>query len=478
MRYLDLPIKEINDLLKEKKIKPIDLVNEAFDSIEKNADLNAYITLNKEEAIKRAKELENVEVDNILFGIPIAVKDNMCTEGLRTTCASGILKDFVPIYDAAVVEKIKEANMIIVGKTNMDEFAMGSSSRTSYFGAPKNPWNNSKISGGSSGGSATTVAAGDVPFALGSDTGGSIRQPSSYCGLVGMKPTYGTVSRWGLIAFASSLDQIGPFSKNVLNNALILNLISGHDDRDLTSSKKEKEDYTRLIGKDVSGMKVAIPNYLMSDIVSDEVKEKIEDTLKILEKNGVQVDRVDMKYLDNAVNLYQIIAMGEASSNLARFDGIRYGSSVDDATNIYELYTKTRAKYFGEEVKRRIMVGSYLLSGENAKIYYNKALSIRDDIKKEFDRIFDDYDFVIGPTTVTTAYNLDDPMDDPSKSFMDDVLVIPVNMAGLPGLNIPVGLDKGNMPIGMHIIGNRFEEAKMYQLAAFLEKEIAFKGGM
>ncbi len=477
MRYLDKSIEEINKLLKDKKIKPIDLVNEAFDSIEKNSDLNAYITLNKEEAIKRAKELEDKEVDNLLFGLPIAVKDNMVTEGLRTTAASAILKDFVPIYDATVVEKIKEANMIIVGKTNMDEFAMGSSSRTSYFGAPKNPWNNEKISGGSSGGSATTVASGDVPFALGSDTGGSIRQPSSYCGLVGMKPTYGTVSRWGLIAFASSLDQIGPMTKNVLNNALLLNVISGHDSKDLTSSKKEKEDYTRLIGKDISGMKVAVPNYFMSDIVSKEVKEKIEETLEILKKNKVQVDYVDMKYLDNAVNLYQIIAMGEASSNLARFDGIRYGSSIEDASSIYEMYTKTRAKYFGEEVKRRIMVGSYLLSGENAKIYYNKALSIRDDIKKEFDRLFSDYDFVIGPTTVTTAYNLDDPMDDPSKSFMDDVLVIPVNMAGLPGLNIPVGLSKEKMPIGMHIIGNRFEEAKMYQLAAFLEKEINFEGG-
>ena len=478
MRYLDKSIKEINKLLKEKKIKPIDLVNEAFDSIENNKDLNAYITLNKEEAIKEAKELENLEVDNILFGLPIAIKDNIMTNGLRTTAASGMLKDFVPIYDATVVEKIKQNHMIIIGKTNMDEFAMGSSSRTSFFKAPKNPWNNKKISGGSSGGSATTVAGGDVLFALGSDTGGSIRQPSSYCGLVGMKPTYGTVSRWGLIAFASSLDQIGPMTKNVLNNALLLNVISGYDSKDLTSSKKEKEDYSRLIGKDIAGMKVAVPNYFMSEIVSEEIREKIENTFKILEKAGVQVDKVDMKYLDNAVNLYQIIAMGEASSNLARFDGIRYGSSIEEANSIYDLYTKTRAKYFGEEVKRRIMVGSYLLSGENAKIYYNKALSIRDDIKKEFDRIFADYDFVIGPTTTTTAYNLDDPMDDPSKSFMDDVLVIPVNMAGLPGLNIPVGLSKDKMPIGMHIIGNRFEEAKMYQLAAFLEKEINFEGGM
>ena len=470
--YLDKSIQEINKLLKEKKIKPLDLVEEAFENIEKHNNSSAYITLNKEEAIKRAKELEGKAVDNLLFGLPIAVKDNICTEGLRTTCASHILDNFVPIYNATIVDKINEHNMIIIGKTNMDEFAMGSSSRTSYFGAPHNPWNQEKITGGSSGGSAATVAARDVLFAIGSDTGGSIRQPASYTGIVGMKPTYGRISRYGLIAFASSLDQMGPMTKNVYENAVLLNALVGKDKKDLTSADMPEEDFTRLIGKDIKGMKIAVPNYLMSDIVKDEIKDKIKDVIKMLEKVGAKVDYVDVKYLENAVNLYQIIAMGEASSNLARFDGIRYGQSKENPKNIEELYFKTRKEGFGEEVKRRIMVGSYLLSGENAKIYYDKALSVRDDMRTEFINVFKNYDLIIGPTTTTTAYNLDDPMDDPLKSFMDDVLVIPVNMAGLPGLNIPVGFDKDHMPIGMHIIGNSFEEAKMYQLASFLEKEL------
>ena len=469
--YLDKSITEINKLLKEKKIKPIDLVEEAFDNIERHKDLNAYITLNKEEALKRAKELEDKEVDNLLFGLPIAVKDNICTKDLRTTCASHILDNFKPVYNATIVDKINEANMIIIGKTNMDEFAMGSSSRTSYFGAPKNPWNPKKISGGSSGGSATTIAARDVLFAIGSDTGGSIRQPASYTGIVGMKPTYGRISRYGLIAFASSLDQMGPMTKNVYENALLLNAISGKDPRDLTSVDKE-EDFTKLIGKDIKGMKVGIPNYLMSDIVSPVIKDKIKEVVKLLEKNKVTVDYIDIKYLENAMTLYQIIAMGEAASNLARFDGIRYGFSIENPKNIDELYLKTRSVGFSDEVKRRIMVGSYLLSGENAKTYYNKALSIRDDMRKEFIKAFKKYDLIIGPTTTTTAYPLDDPMDDPLKSFMDDVLVIPVNMAGLPGLNLPIGFDKDHMPIGMHIIGNSFEEAKIYQLASFIEKEL------
>jgi len=470
--YLDKSIKEINDLLKSKTIKPIDLVEEAFESIEKNKELNAYITLNKEEAIKKAKELENKEVDNLLFGLPIAVKDNIVTKGLRTTCASHILDNFIPIYNATVVEKINEKNMIIIGKTNMDEFAMGSSSRTSYFGAPKNPWNKEKISGGSSGGSATTIAARDVLFALGTDTGGSIRQPAAYTGIVGMKPTYGRVSRFGLVAFASSLDQIGPMTRCVYDNALLLNAIVGKDPKDLTSSSKETEDFTRLIGEDISGMKIAIPNYFVSDIVHDDIKENIKDTVRLLEDSGATVDYVDVKYLENAVTLYQIIAMGEASSNLARFDGIRYGHPKENPKNIDDLYYGTRAEGFGNEVKRRIMVGSYLLSGENAKIYYNKALSIRDDMKKEFTKVFDKYDLIIGPTTTTTAYDLTDSMDDPLKSFMDDVLVIPVNMAGLPGLSLPIGFAANNMPIGLHIIGNSFEEAKIYKLASFIEDKL------
>ena len=472
MRYLDKNIEEIHKLLKDKKIKPIDLVEEAFNNIENNKELNAYITLNKEEALKQAKELEEKEVDNILFGLPIAVKDNIVTEGLRTTCASHILDNFIPLYDATIVEKIKEKNMIIIGKTNMDEFAMGSSSRTSYFGAPKNPWNKNKICGGSSGGSAATIAARDVLFAIGSDTGGSIRQPASYTGIVGMKPTYGRISRYGLIAFASSLDQMGPMTKNVYENAVLLNAIVGKDEKDLTSAAKDEEDFTRLIGKDIKGMKIAVPNFLMGDIVSKEVKDTIKNTIKVLEKGGATVDYVDVKYLENAMTLYQIIAMGEASSNLARFDGIRYGFQAENVKTIEDLYLETRAQGFGEEVKRRIMVGSYLLSGENAKIYYNKALSIRDDMRKEMKNVFKKYDLIIGPTTVTTAYDLDDPMDDPRKSFMDDVLVIPVNMAGLPGMNIPVGFDKNHMPIGMQIIGNSFEEAKMYQLGSFIEKEL------
>ena len=451
MRYLDKDITLINKLLKDKKITPTDLVNEALDQIEKNKELNAYITLNKEDALKQAKELEDKEVDNILFGLPIAVKDNIVTKGLRTTCASHMLDNFIPIYNATVVEKIKAKHMIIIGKTNMDEFAMGSSSRTSYFGAPKNPWNHNKISGG------------------------SIRQPASYTGIVGMKPTYGRISRYGLIAFASSLDQIGPMTKNVYENALLLNALQGTDEKDLTSVNKEEEDFTRLIGKDIKGMKIAVPNYFMSDIVSDEIKNKIKEIIELLKSSGAEVDYIDIKYIENAVTLYQIIAMGEASSNLARFDGIRYGHSTENPKNIDELYLDTRKEGFGEEVKRRIMVGSYLLSGENAKIYYDKALSIRDDIRKEFLNCFKKYDLIIGPTTTTTAYELTDPMDDPSKSFMDDVLVIPVNMAGLPGLNLPVGFDKDNMPIGMQIIGNSFDEARIYQLASFLEKKLNLK---
>ena len=472
MRYLDKGIEEIHELLKNKTIKPIDLVNECFERIEENKELTAYITLNKEEAIKQAEALEDKEVDNILFGLPIAVKDNIVTKGLRTTCASHMLDNFTPIYDATVVEKIKAKNMIIIGKTNMDEFAMGSTSRTSYFGAPRNPWNKNRISGGSSGGSATTIAARDLLFALGSDTGGSIRQPASYTGIVGMKPTYGRISRYGLVAFASSLDQIGPMTKNVYENAVLLNALVGKDERDLTSARKDEEDFTRLIGKDIKGLKIAVPNFLMSDIVNKEIRTKIEEVIEMLKSKGATVDYVDVKYLDNAVTLYQIIAMGEASSNLARFDGIRYGHSKENPKDIESLYLETRAEGFGEEVKRRIMVGSYLLSGENAKIYYDKALSIRDDMKKEFSKVFENYDLIIGPTTTTTAYDLNESMDDPRKTFMDDVLVIPVNMAGLPGLNIPVGFDKENMPIGMHIIGKAFDEAEIYHLASFIEKEL------
>ncbi|MDE5586937.1 MAG: Asp-tRNA(Asn)/Glu-tRNA(Gln) amidotransferase subunit GatA [Bacilli bacterium] len=472
-KYLDKSILELHELLKRQEIHPIDLVEEAFDRIEKNKELNCFITLNKEEALKEAKELENLEVDNLLFGIPIAVKDNISTKGLKTTCASKMLENYEPIYDATVVQKIKDKHMIIIGKTNMDEFAMGSTSRTSYFGAPKNPWNKEKITGGSSGGSAACISARLVPLALGSDTGGSIRQPASYTGIVGMKPTYGRVSRYGLVAFASSLDQIGAMTRNVYENALLLNSLVGCDSHDLTSiSREEEEDFTRWIGKDIKGMKIGVPNYFVSDIVSKEIRDKMDEMVSLLKEKGATVDFIDINYIENAVTLYQIIAMGEASSNLARFDGVRFGYSTKNPESVEDLYRKTRAEGFGKEVKRRIMVGSYLLSGDNAVTYYNKALQIRDDIRKSFQKAFETYDLIIGPTTTTVAYNLNQDLDDPIKSFLDDVLVIPVNMAGLPGMNLPIGFNKDHMPIGMHIIGNSFEESKMYQFAAFIEKEL------
>ncbi|MBQ7104231.1 MAG: Asp-tRNA(Asn)/Glu-tRNA(Gln) amidotransferase subunit GatA [Bacilli bacterium] len=474
-KYLDLSIKEINELLKKKEIKPIDLVMECFERIEANNELNAFITLDKERAIERAKSLEDKEIDNILFGIPIAVKDNIVTKDLRTTCASHILDNFIPIYDATVVEMINDKNMIIIGKTNMDEFAMGSTSQTSYFGAPKNPWDTTKISGGSSGGSAVAVSSRMVPLSLGSDTGGSIRQPSSYCGIVGMKPTYGRVSRYGLVAFGSSLDQIGPMTRNVYENALLLNAICGRDDKDLTSSYEEVVDFTSKIGESVSGMKIAIPNYFVSDIVSSEVKEKLENVVSILKEAGATVDYIDIDYIDNAVTLYQIIGMGEASSNLARFDGVRYGYSVSDPENIDELYCKTRGEGFGAEVKRRIMVGSYLLSGDNADVYYTKALQIRNGIRESFKEAFEKYDLIIGPNATTTAYNLGEGLDDPLKTFLDDVLVFPANMAGLPGMNVPMGFGSGHLPIGLQIIGNSFDEVTMYKLASFVEEKLALE---
>ena len=469
-KYLDLSIRELHELLVSGKVKPKDLVLEAFDKLE-NSDLNAFITVCKDEALKRAEELENADKSSMLYGIPIAIKDNINTKGIRTTCASHMLENFVPFEDAFVIDKVNEAGMIIVGKTNMDEFAMGSTSQTSYFGAPKNPWDKTRIAGGSSGGSASAVAGLLAPIALGSDTGGSIRQPASYCGIVGMKPTYGRISRRGLIAFGSSLDQIGPMTKNVYDNALVLNSLVGYDEFDLTSSNREAEDFTRLIGEDIKGMKIAVPNYFISDIVDSEIKENVLSVCELLKENGATVDFIDIKHLEHAVTLYQIIAMGEASSNLARFDGVRFGYSAD-SNSVDELYAKTRAEGFGSEVKRRIMVGSYLLSGDNAKEYYTKALQVRNSMKESFDEAFKKYDLIIGPTTTTVAYHLGEGMDDVRKTFLDDVLVIPVNMAGLPGLNIPIGFNHEHMPIGLHIIGNRFEEAKMYKLGSFIEKEL------
>ena len=470
--YLELPIKEINTLLKNKTITPLMLVEEAFAKIEKY-NLNNFITLN-EEARTIAKSLEDKEVDNLLFGIPIAIKDNIVTKSLRTTCASKMLENFMPIYDATVIKKIKEKNMIIIGKTNMDEFAMGSTGETSYFGNTLNPIDKTKVPGGSSSGSATTVSATITPFALGSDTGGSIRQPSSFCGVVGLKPTYGRVSRYGLIAFSSSLDQIGPITKTVFDNALLLETISGHDENDLTSSKEEVIKYTDFLGKDVKNLKIAVPNFYMSEKIDEIVKNKIKEIIKMLENNGVIVDYIDIPYLEYAIPLYQVIALGEASSNLARFDGIKFGHVTGDYQNLEELYKKTRQEGFGSEVKRRIMIGSYVLSGENADTYYYKALKIRNRLKKEFTKVFNEYDLIIGPTNTDVAYDIGIKQDDALKSFYDDLLTIPINLAGLPAMSLPVGF-KNSLPIGMHIIGNYYKESTIYTLASFIENQL--KGG-
>lgn len=468
-KYLDLSIKEIHELLVEKKITPLELVDEALNRVEENKDLNAFITIN-DKVREEAENLGEVDPDNLFFGIPIAIKDNIVTKNLKTTCASHILDNFMPIYDATVVEKLKDKKMLVIGKTNMDEFAMGSTSETSYFGAPLNPRDKKRVTGGSSGGSASAVAGSLVPLALGTDTGGSIRQPASYTGLVGMKPTYGRISRYGLVAFASSLDQIGPMTRTVYENAALLNILVGEDEMDLTSVSKDKEDFTRFIGENIKDLKIALPKYFISDIVDKEISNRIKDVINYLEQNGAVVDVVDMRYLDTAVNLYQIIAMAEASSNLARFDGVRYGLKETGARNVDEMYARTRGEGFGEEVKRRIMIGSYILSGDNARTYYDKSLMVRDDITKEFNRIFKDYDLIIGPTTTTVAPFIGNTKDDPHKSFMDDVLVIPVNMAGLPALSVPVGKNSEGLPIGLHIIGKAFDEATIYKLASFIEE--------
>lgn len=469
--YMDLSVTELHDLLKSKKIKPIDLVNEALEKIE-NYKLNDFITIN-EKARKEALELENTEVDNLFWGIPIAIKDNIVTKDLRTTCASKMLDDFNPIYDAEVIKKIKEKHMIIIGKTNMDEFAMGSTGETSYYGPTLNPWNKKKVPGGSSSGSAATISSREVALALGSDTGGSIRQPASFQGVVGMKPTYGRVSRNGLVAFASSLDQIGPITKNVLDNALLLELISGYDENDMTSIDASK-DFTSLINKPLKSYKIAVPTFYMNDQINEEIKDKVNNVISLLRENGCTVDFVDVPYLEYSVPLYQVIALGEASSNLARFDGIKYGLNIP-ANTTSESIKKTRTAGFGEEVKRRIMIGTYVLSGKNADKYYVKALRLREALREAVNKVFENYDLIIGPTNTGVAYDLGIKQDDALKSFTDDILTNPINMTGLPALSLPIGLTNDRLPVGLHIIGKYLDEKNIYALAAFIEKELDLK---
>lgn len=468
--YLELPIIEINKLLKDKKIKPIDLVDEFLDKV-KESDLNAFITIDSKGARKAALELEEKEVDNLLFGIPIAIKDNIVTKSLKTSAASLMLDNFNPIYDATVIQRLRDKNMIIVGKTNMDEFAMGATGETSYYGKTLNPWNKSCTPGGSSSGSVASVSSGLVPLSLGSDTGGSIRIPSSFCGVVGMKPTYGRVSRYGLIPYASSLDQIGPISRNIYENALLLEAISGFDQNDYTSSKNDNLSYTDF-DIDIKTKKIAIPTFLKSCQIDKEVKEAFDHVVDMLKEKGCLVEYVNIPYLEHAVSLYQIIALSEASSNLSCYDGIRYGYVSENRENVDNLYRNTRTEGFGLEVKKRIMIGTFVLSGENANDYYYKALAIRKKMTDNIKKIFENYDYILEPTISTVAYELGRQNDDYAQQFYDDMLAIPANMTGVPALSLPIGFNSNTMPIGLQIVGDYFKELDIYKIAYYIENNL------
>lgn len=466
---------EMQELLKNKEVTIADLTAEAFARIEAlDGEVGAFLALNKEAATAQAAEMDKVpfEERGPLFGLPIGVKDNIVTEGLETTCASKILEGFNPIYDATVVQKLRDAGMITVGKVNMDEFAMGSANENSSIKPVHNPWNFNHVPGGSSGGSAAAVAAGEVPFTLGSDTGGSIRQPAAYCGVVGMKPTYGRVSRYGLVAFASSLDQIGPITRNVRDNALLLEAISGVDANDSTSANVEVPDFAAQLTGDIKGLKVAVPKEYLGEGVSAGVKAQVQAAIDKLKELGATVDEVSLPHSKYALAAYYILSSSEASSNLSRFDGIRYGFRAE-ADNLEDLYLQTRAQGFGDEVKRRIMLGTYSLSAGTYDAYYKKAQQVRTLIKQDFDEVFKSYDVIVGPTTPTTAFKLGENIEDPMTVYANDILTVPINLAGVPAISIPCGFD-GDLPVGLQIIGNYFEEGTVYRVADAFERVTDF----
>ncbi len=466
---------EMQELLKNKEVTIADLTAEAFARIDAlDGEVGAFLALNKEAATAQVAEMDKVpfEERGPLFGLPIGVKDNIVTEGLETTCASKILEGFNPIYDATVVQKLRDAGMITVGKVNMDEFAMGSANENSSIKPVHNPWNFNHVPGGSSGGSAAAVAAGEVPFTLGSDTGGSIRQPAAYCGVVGMKPTYGRVSRYGLVAFASSLDQIGPITRNVRDNALLLEAISGVDANDSTSANVEVPDFAAQLTGDIKGLKVAVPKEYLGEGVSAGVKAQVQAAIDKLKELGATVDEVSLPHSKYALAAYYILSSSEASSNLSRFDGIRYGFRAE-ADNLEDLYLQTRAQGFGDEVKRRIMLGTYSLSAGTYDAYYKKAQQVRTLIKQDFDEVFKSYDVIVGPTTPTTAFKLGENIEDPMTVYANDILTVPINLAGVPAISIPCGFD-GDLPVGLQIIGNYFEEGTVYRVADAFERVTDF----
>lgn len=479
MELYNLSLSEISKKIKSKEVtikEVLDSVYLRIDNIEKS--IGAYITLTREVAYKRAEELQ-LKLDagediGVLGGVPIAIKDNICVDGIKTTCASKMLENFVPIYNATVIEKLIDAGAIIIGKTNMDEFAMGSSTESSYIKKTTNPWDINRVPGGSSGGSAAAISA-DMGFAaLGSDTGGSIRQPASYCSVVGLKPTYGLISRYGLIAFASSLDQIGPFTKTVEDSAIMLNIIAGHDKKDTTSANVDKIDYTKSIINDVKGLTIGIPSSFVKEGVNSDVKKAYDNAIEVLKSKGANISEINLEYAKYSLATYYIIATAEASSNLGRYDGIRYGYRTNDFCDLEDLYTKSRTEGFGDEVKRRIMLGTYVLSSGYYDAYYKRAQQVRTLIIEDFKNAFKSCDAIILPTAPNTAFKFGEKTKSPLEMYLEDIYTVPVNIAGLPAISVPGGFDSNNMPIGIQFIASSFDEAKLLQIAYTFEQNTDF----
>ncbi|MCM8767200.1 MAG: Asp-tRNA(Asn)/Glu-tRNA(Gln) amidotransferase subunit GatA [Candidatus Omnitrophica bacterium] len=475
----NLGVCELSELYKKKEIKPSEVLSLLLEEIyRKDKEIHSYLYINQE-AIEEAKKVDEkiAKGENLkeLEGIPISIKDNICTKGMPTTCASKILENFIPPYDATVIERLKEKGAIIIGKTNMDEFAFGSSTENSAFGPTKNPYNFERVPGGSSGGSTASVASNLCFASLGSDTGGSIRQPSAFCGVVGMKPTYGRVSRYGLVAFASSLDQIGPITKNVKDNALLLKIISGKDKMDSTSVDIEVCDYLDFLNKDLNKLKIGIPKEYFIEGIDKEIKEKIFEILKILENQGMIVEEISLPHTDYGIATYYIIATAEASSNLARFDGVKYGYRSKSYKNLIEMYMKTRGEGFGEEVKRRIILGTYVLSSGYYEAYYLKAQKVRTLIKSDFEQAFKKVDIILTPTTPELPFKLGEKKDEPLKMYLSDIFTVNVNLTGLPAISIPCGFSSDKLPIGVQFISPYFKEEILLNLSYKLENEL--KGG-
>lgn len=476
MNSMDMTAVELGSRIKAGEITVEQAVVDTLDSIAKEEDkVHSYVTvLEKERVLLRAKEVQKGIEDGTytspLAGVPVAIKDNMCTEGIRTTCSSRILDNFVPTYTAEAVLNLEKAGAVIIGKTNMDEFAMGSTTETSYYGVTKNPWNLEHVPGGSSGGSCAAVAAKECSYALGSDTGGSIRQPSSFCGVTGLKPTYGTVSRYGLIAYGSSLDQIGPVAKDVTDCATILETIASYDPKDSTSVKREEYDFTSALLDDVNGMRIGIPRDYFSEGLDAEVKEAVLNVAEQLKAKGAVIEEFDLSLVEYAIPAYYVIASAEASSNLARFDGVKYGYRTGNYDGLHNMYKKTRSEGFGAEVKRRIMLGSFVLSSGYYDAYYLKALRTKALIKKAFDEAFAKYDVILAPAAPTTAPKLGESLSDPIKMYLGDIYTISVNLAGLPGISIPCGVDRQGLPIGAQLLGDCFKEKNIIRAAYAFEQ--------